>query len=225
MKEIKLTQGKVALVDDEDYEFLNQWKWYAKKDSHIFYAQSHIGTKRKEQKSITMHRLIMNVSAGIQIDHKDGNGLNNQKSNLRICTHQQNQMNRKSYIGRSKYKGVSICKNGRISATIKVNGKNKHLGVFESEIEAAMFYDEAAKKYYGEYANLNFLQSATPDKAEATKCKHENWVWVQKLKQCSDCGYTWFDKAEGETPSECKECRHQNSENCNTCDIINPQFR
>jgi len=149
MKEIQLTQGKVALVDDEDFEYLSQWKWYAYKSNSTFYVErEYIG------KAIKMHRLLMNTPNGMLVDHIDHNGLNNQKSNLRNCTHGQNMQNRRPY-GKSKYKGVIFSQN-RFRAQITLGKRNLYLGRYKSEIEAAKAYDEVAKKHYGEFANLNF---------------------------------------------------------------------
>src|SRR3990167_10308366 len=103
MKEIKLTQGKITLVDDEDFEYINQWKWHViknKKQTH-FYAQ-----RSENGKSIRMHRVIMKTPHNKDVDHIDHNGLNNQKNNLRNCTTQENIRNRTSY-GKSSYLGVS----------------------------------------------------------------------------------------------------------------------
>ena len=160
MKMIKLTQNKVALVDDEDFDYLNQWKWFAHKSHNTYYAVrngTQINNKRESQ--IAMHSLIMCNSKGLQIDHRDHNGLNNQKSNLRICDFSQNNCNRKPY-GKSKYLGVSFNDYGRVRATIKINGKQKHLGYFGfDEIAAAYAYDAAAKKYHGEFSNYNFPEN------------------------------------------------------------------
>src|SRR5690348_11276017 len=106
MKKIKLTQGKYALVDDADFEYLNQWKWQAKKCSDtLFYAHrtQRYGLRSENKKHhFKMHKLILKSPKGFEIDHEDGNGLNNQRKNLRICTHSQNGMNKKL-----KSKGVS----------------------------------------------------------------------------------------------------------------------
>jgi hypothetical protein len=153
MKEINLTRGQVTLVDDEDYEFLNQWKWFVLKLKDTSYALRHLN---KDNRFIYMHRLIMNTPDELEVDHIDHNGLNNQKYNLRNCTHQQNLMNHK-ITGKSKYIGVSY--NGKyIHAKIRANGKQIHLGNFKTEIEAALVYDQRAKEIFGEYANLNFKQ-------------------------------------------------------------------
>lgn len=161
MKEIKLTQGYVSLVDDEDFEYLNQWKWQVLKKKYTQYAARTIYING-EQTAILMHRLIMELSDKRQIDHIDHNGLNNQKNNLRICTNGQNQMNKRA-CGNSKYLGVNVIykrnKNKTykyITSEIAFNKKRIHLGAFQTEEDAAMAYDKAAVLYHGEFANLNF---------------------------------------------------------------------
>jgi len=153
MKEIELTRGKVALVDDENFEYLNQWKWMARESGNNYYAVRGVRKNRKLQ-NIAMHRIIMNTSNELQVDHIDHNGLNNQKSNLRNCTEIQNLRNRIPY-GRSKYLGVSMEKL-HFRARISINNKRVHLGSFQNEIDAAIAYDTKAKELYKEYANLNF---------------------------------------------------------------------
>ena len=104
MKEIKLNHGYVTLVDDEDFEYLNQWKWQLNKTGNCIYVDR-ITTTNKIRKVIKMHRLIMNTPKDMQVDHIDHNGLNNQKNNLRNCSVAQNRMNRKP-SGTTKYLGV-----------------------------------------------------------------------------------------------------------------------
>ena len=155
MKEIKLSQGKVALVDDEDFESLNQFKWSATKIGNTFYAVRNIRVDGKRTPQY-MHGAIMK---GKGIDHRDGNGCNNQKSNLRFCTKSKNAMNmRKQENTSSIYKGVYFNKPARKwLASIGINGKPIHLGCFDSEIEAAKAYNAKAIEFFCEFANLNVI--------------------------------------------------------------------
>lgn len=155
MKEIKLTQGLVALVDDEDFERINQFKWYAHKVGNTFYAGRNISIDGK-QKCFRMHWDVMNNKG---IDHINGDGLNNQRYNLRSCSHQENCMNqRKSKNKSSIYKGVSFFKeSGKWMANIKKDGKPIYLGLFTSEIEAARAYNSKAKTIFGEFAAINLI--------------------------------------------------------------------
>lgn len=147
---IRLTKGKVALVDAADFDFLNQWGWYAHNERGRWYAV------RGAKPQLRMHRIILGMPEGYDSDHRDGNGLNNQRCNLRICTRSQNHMNRHRIRGRSIYKGVSWHKGGKKwEAHITLNGKHLHLGLFTSETEAAIAYNEAALKYHGEFARIN----------------------------------------------------------------------
>lgn len=161
MKEITLTQGYVAMVDDEDFEYLNQWNWCAetKQKRKVIYAKR---TRCSSGKRIRMHRLIMGVAdtSKPDIDHRDGNGLNNQKYNLRIATNSQNGMNRGANSNNtSGYKGVSKDKNRNENpwkAAIKHNDKRIHLGYYSTPEQAAQVYDTKALELYGEFAWLNF---------------------------------------------------------------------
>jgi len=159
MKEITLSQGKVAQVDDDMFEYLNQWKWTAYKNpkDKTWYALRATGG-RKNHKTIYMHREIMNPQAGMEVDHKDGNGLNNQKGNLRICTKSQNQYNKSiQKNNKSGYKGVWFDKiRLRWAVSITIDGKSRRIGRYTDIVQAARAYDEAAKRYYGEFAKLNF---------------------------------------------------------------------
>ena len=152
-KEIKLTQGKVAIVDDADFEYLNQFKWYANNN----YAVRCFTVSKNKVNRILMHREIMKISKGLIIDHIDRNGLNNQKNNLRICTNSQNLMNRcKNINNTSGFKGVVYNKlDKKYRAKIYFNSKCISLGCYIDPKDAAKAYNEAALKYHGEFANLN----------------------------------------------------------------------
>lgn len=159
MRQIELTRGKYAQIDNEDYEYLSQFKWYAeKKKCGRYYARRSIITKGVK-KGAWMHREIMGPPREMSIDHINGDGLDNRRENLRTCTHQQNMCNRKSRKdSTSKYLGVSWEKSKkRWRAGIAANGKNKKLGRFKTELEAAIIYNIAARKYFGEFARPNVL--------------------------------------------------------------------
>ncbi len=161
MKLIPLTQGQFAQVDDEDYEYLNQWKWLAHKSYKTIYAERNVRIKGGKQVTIKMHRIIMNTDKGMLCDHKDHNGLNNVRSNLRNCTSTENQRNTSSKTGSSsKYLGVSKDESWNRKkqwrTSICVNKKRMFIGMFLTEVEAATAYDKVAKKYFKEFANLNF---------------------------------------------------------------------
>lgn len=162
MKEIKLTQGQFTKVDDEDYQYLNQWKWHCAKCKDNYRACRNITIGKKIQKRIYMSHIIMEPKIGFVVDHIDHNTLNNQRSNLRICSRKQNARNYKSKKGTSIYIGVNYIKKGkrikRWCSSIRVNYKLKTLGIYKTEKEAALRRDEAAKYYFGEYACLNFYE-------------------------------------------------------------------
>lgn len=145
---------KEILVDDEDYDNVNQFKWsIAKTSKHNFYATRNSKYEKGKRRTIHLHRVIMDVSdSSLQIDHRDHNGLNNQKENLRICTLSENCRNKTAY-GTSKYLGVYWNKKDKKwIAYIRMT----YIGIFEHEWEAALAYDTKAKELFGEFANLNF---------------------------------------------------------------------
>lgn len=152
MKKIKLTKNKWALVDDEDFDWLNRFSWYV--DSYGYAG------RRKNGKRVRMHREILQLAPSENIDHKDMNRLNNQRKNLRIANKSQNQANsgiRKNSL--SGYKGVYYRNDGgstgRWIAKIMLKGKNKNLGSFKTAKTAAKAYNQAAKELFGEFARLN----------------------------------------------------------------------
>jgi hypothetical protein len=156
MKEINLTKGFVTQVDDEDYEFLNQWKWCVCEGKRVNYAVRNI-CRNDKKLNLGMHRVIMNTPIDMQVDHIDHNGLNNQKSNMRNCKASQNQYNKRPF-SRSGYKGVYYI-NNYIVSQILINKKVTHLGSYKTEEEAAKSYDKKAKELHGEFALLNFKES------------------------------------------------------------------
>lgn len=159
---IPLTQGKFAIISPQDYDLLNKWKWYAQKGTHTYYA-----VRRNGKKKAHMHRIILGLKDDDKRvgEHKDHNGLNNKRSNLRIATVQQNLWNKKSQKNSSsKYRGVALFKNKTHNgktyfywyAFLNVKGRSIHLGSFKTEKEAAIAYDNASKKYRNKWASLNF---------------------------------------------------------------------
>lgn len=152
MKQIPLTKGKFALVDDEDFEWLNKYKWYyclgyAKRATH------------KPKKGFLMHREILNTPPKLLTDHIDGNKLNNQRNNLRICTQAENLQNSpKRKTNKSGYKGVCWFKPQQTWKTeITHNRKQIFLGYFKTKEEAALAYNNAAIKLHNKFANLNII--------------------------------------------------------------------
>lgn len=154
MKEIKLTQGKIAIVDDEDYERLNQYKWLASWDGYNWYAVRKYSENGK-QRNMFMHREILNAQKGTITDHRNGNGLYNCKENIRLCTTQENAFNRKRATKKNKIgiKGVYWRKDiKKFAAMIKINYKQIFLGFFNVLGDADSAYRKAEEKYFGEFA-------------------------------------------------------------------------
>lgn len=147
-KLIPLSKNKLAVVDNEDFDKVKGFNWYISENG---YALSNKGGY--------MHRLIMNPSREMYVDHIDRDKLNNRKSNLRVCTRQENAFNSAPRRGTSKFKGVYWNKKiGKWHSIIFYNGKRKSLGYFESEEDAARAYDNAAEKIHKDFVNLNIKQ-------------------------------------------------------------------
>lgn len=163
---ILLTQGKFAIVDAEDYDWLIRYKWHACKCKNTYYA-----SRVRGGKAIKMHREIMRAPKGVIVDHIDHNGLHNRKGNLRLCTNAQNCYNQQPCAnGTSKYKGVSWHKcRSKWSARIRCDRKFYNLGDYDDQMEAAMAYDDKAVELFGEFAYLNF-----PERIELRK-------WIRKI--------------------------------------------
>ena len=157
MKRISLSRGKFALVDNINYEYLNQWKWYY---NNGYAARDQRNLITKKDTRIYMHRIIMKAKKSENIDHVNHNGIDNQKRNLRKSTHEQNMHNMKSNKNStSQYKGVCWAKNNK-KWKVQINYNNKHiyLGYYTNEKVAAKVYDKAAIKLHKEFAYLNFPQ-------------------------------------------------------------------
>lgn len=158
MIQIPTSRGMVILIDDEDYNLVSQYTWTVckGKKNTTYYATT--GSQK-----ISMHRLLMGFP--LKVDHKGGDGLNNQKYNLRACTPTQNNRNtrKRRTTTTSQYKGVDWkADHRRWRAQIKLDGKNLHLGYFDTEHAAAQAYDQAALIYFGEFAHLNDSPAAQP---------------------------------------------------------------
>jgi hypothetical protein len=169
MKLISLTQGKFAKVDDEDYEWLNQHKWFAHQSRGRFCVETHTYGGYYNQQTLKMHRLILGITDGsVIVEHKDGDSLNNQRSNLRIATHSQNNSNRRRKDGKkhSVYIGVhkqvsfpyGIRREHWVAMCRHDNVKySKHC---KTEIEAALIYNELARRLHGEFARLHVIPTS-----------------------------------------------------------------
>ena len=155
MKKIQLSQGLFALVDNEDFEYLNQWKWSAQKSGLTYYA---VRIVKKEK--ISMHRLLLGLAdPKVLADHEDNNGLNNQRYNIRAANYTQNNSNVTPVTGStSKYLGVSWHSSSKKwKADIRKGKVKKYLGIFKDEADAARAYNAAAKELHGVFANLNYV--------------------------------------------------------------------
>lgn len=158
---ITLTQSKSVKVDDEDYEFLNQFKWHTTSRGYAA-RRVHYPSSYKSQVNMTflMHRILTFAIDGIQVDHINGDKLDNRKENLRLCNNSQNHMNKGVQSNSTTgYKGVSFEKSiGRYRAYCNFNGKRYNLKTFKTPEEAAQAYNTKAKELFGEFALLNNIK-------------------------------------------------------------------
>lgn len=158
---IYTNKGQEIIVDDKDYKELNKNCWYAHKAGNVYYTCRSVATTKKGKRTtitILMHRVIMDAKPGQQIDHINGNGLDNRSGNLRFCTNQENQRNaRTRKDNTSTYKGVTLNRGtGKWRAQIKTDGNQRHIGNYPTPGEAARAYDRAAIERFGEFAKINF---------------------------------------------------------------------
>lgn len=163
MREIPLTKGAVALVDDEDYARVAAFKWHRSKSGYAARTDRRVG-----KRYVMMHRFVLGFPDAPQIDHVDLNGLNNQKANLRPCTPTQNLRNRPPLKGR-EFKGITFRhEKGRWEAGIYIARRRLFLGTYKTDVAAARAYDAAAIKYFGEFAWLNFPDALIAARAETS---------------------------------------------------------
>lgn len=162
-RRISLGEGKFTIVEPGDFYQVNRFNWCAKENGPRTYAVRLVADSHNRTKILSMHREIMGAPAGMLVDHRDRDTLDNRRENLRLATHSQNQFNKgkTSRKTTSRFIGVFFEKySGRWVARTAVEGKRIWLGRFDNETEAARVYDEAARKYHGEFAHLNFPESA-----------------------------------------------------------------
>ena len=175
MKEIPLIGGTAARVDDDDYARLSCYSWRLYQRPNSSYAVAYLDGHGFDRR-VWMHRLVMEAKAGEIVDHIDADGLNNQRCKLRVCSNAENQRNRRKPKTRaaisSRFKGVTW-HGGKWRAKIVVDGKQRHLGRFEDEVEAAKAYDGAARKHFGRYAWTNFKLEKSGDKSVANRTNNE----------------------------------------------------
>lgn len=164
MKRIPATLGYEAIVDDEDFERLSKFRWYA----HNSGGRTRRPEKRPARRTLVnegrkvrflVHDILM-PPPGMVVDHINGDPWDNRRCNLRVCTHTENLRNRKKHRGSSPYKGVTQQQGGRFIARISAERRGIHLGTFPTAEAAARAYDAAATVYHGEFARLNFPDSA-----------------------------------------------------------------
>jgi HNH endonuclease len=188
MKTIPLTKGQETIVDDEDFEDLSAYHWCAMKGRHNLYAVRASVSASGKRSLIRLHRQLLNAPVDMLVDHINGDGLDNRRQNLRLCTNRQNQQNQRwPRRSLSRFKGVTYDKRSRKwPAYIKTNGRMRGLGYFSTELEAAMAYNAAALVEFGEFAALNILEEQEPDFATLKRERDELKWQVEKLRTILD---------------------------------------
>jgi hypothetical protein len=155
---VPLTRDKCTIIDEPDLALVGNRKWFAVNRGKDWHAMRTEGGRSK-RRSVYMHRVIMGAADGLEIDHKNHNGLDNRRANLRECTHRQNRQNQvtRDETKTSRFRGVSWSKKrGVWIAAVCINGRQTYLGGYELEEQAARAYDAAAVRHFGEFANPNF---------------------------------------------------------------------
>ena len=163
-REISLTRGLLAIVDDQDFDFLSTWKWHAKAsgDGSFFYAaRSSSRSSDRPRRYILLHRVLLDAPPGVLVDHVNLNTLDDRRSNLRLCSKAENCRNGRPRGSKSGFKGVTwYPRYGRWVAAICVDYRVKTLGYFDDKVLAAQAYDVAARSHFGEFARVNFQEEA-----------------------------------------------------------------
>ena len=151
---ILLTQNKATIIDTEDIPLVWPYKWHTRLNRRVWYACSSVGHRGPK---LLMHRILLNPSKHLYVDHQDHDGLNNRKYNIRICTIKQNNCNRPPRDGKN-YIGINFTKRGKWRGRISVNGKRVEVGTFKDKDDALRAINTAKRKYHGEFAWLNPVQ-------------------------------------------------------------------